>query len=234
MPLRQPTAAPGCKRGSSRRGPGSGQRGGWGCSSPVLGVERRGQDGQDEAGRLEVDAGAGQRVVFGGGWTFWPGTFWVLWLGAGPGACGGRAVAASSGESCVEWSGRQNRSLLPGPGAQSSALSGLLLLPCPVRLPALGPPSGSVRRLLSGLHQGPTRARLWPVAQPGCPDGAGQWPWGHPRPLSWPAPLGHAASHTPRTCALTRQSDGRRRRLWLPDPTMGLWWHRLGCRSGAR
>lgn len=130
-------------------------------------------------------------VVFGGGGTFWPRAFWALWLVARPVACGGHAVGVPSGEPCVEWSGRQNRSPLPGLGAQSSALSGLFLLPCPVRLLALGPPSRSVRRLLSGLCQESIRAGLWLVAQHGCPDSAGQWPWGHPRPLSWPAPPGH-------------------------------------------
>lgn len=146
-------------------------------------------------------------VVFGRGGTFWPGVSWALWLGAGPGACRGHAVAVPPGEPCVERGGRQHRGPLPGPGAQSSALAGLFLLPCPLRLLALGPPSRSVRRLLSGLRQGPSRARLWPVAQPSCT--AGQWPWGHPRPLSWPAPPGHSCQpHSQGMCAHSQMAGG--------------------------
>lgn len=146
-------------------------------------------------------------VVFGRGGTFWPGVSWALWLGAGPGACRGHAVAVPPGEPCMERGGRQHRGPLPGPGAQSSALAGLFLLPCPLRLLALGPPSRSVRRLLSGLRQGPSRARLWPVAQPSCT--AGQWPWGHPRPLSWPAPPGHSCQpHSQGMCAHSQMAGG--------------------------
>lgn len=169
----------------------SGQWVGWGYSPPVPGCRKEGA-GRGRGCRQRTPAPA-RGLVFGGGGRG-PEALRIrnilgamaenlpcrlprgMWWVRPPGQFRVQMEQPSASHGCSK-----NSSLLPMPGAQSSALS------------------RSFPNFRWGFSCGAAQWGILTVAVlcqvspgPGCPEGAGQWPWGHPSPPPQPVPLGHS------------------------------------------
>lgn len=186
--------------------------------------------GRTRQGRLEEDAGPGQG---GGLWTWRDILAWsVLGAVAGsrPGGLQGPCCGRAPGRA-LRGAGRPSAPR-PAPRAGSAELR-----PCwavPPAMPTEASGSGATQQVspaaafwtASGALQSqtlacrPAQLHCWTVAL---------------GPPQTPVLACSAGTQLPTTLPrhVHSQSDGRRRRLRPPDPTVGWWWHRLGRRSGA-